>query len=454
MPETTLTTPEQKEEIISYLESQQAGKFRKAYLDLHVYEQAQIFSELDETQRNRIYRYLSPVEMGDMFNAIEEEPDQVVNYFKEMIPQYAADVIYEMYTDNAVDILAYAKAKDLNQYLELLPAEAAVEIRGMLHYQDKTAGAIMSTEYVAITGNQTVRSALHVMKKEALDAETIYYIYVIDDEENLQGVLTLRDLLTNDDDALISDIMNRPVMSVDVQEDQEEVAQTIRDYNFIALPVTNPEGKMIGIINVDDIIDVIDEESAQDYSGLAGVDVDNLPGNPWQAALKRLPWSLGLLILGITTAFVISWYQTLIQKDTLMVTFIAMVMGASGNAGTQSLAVSATRIADKDDEEESTAKMVANEALTGLIVGFFSGILFAVITGIWQQDLDFGLILGLALLIAVTISNVLGCLLPIIFKKLGKDASNVPGALVSTISDLLSALIYFGTIQIFWNLYH
>ena len=222
---------------------------------------------------------LTPEEVGDMFNAIEEEPQDVVGYFKEMPLKYAGEVIYEMYTDNAVDILAYADPQDLNEYLHHVPQEAANEIREMLHYEDKTAGAIMSTEYVAITANQTVRSALQVVKKEALDAETIYYIYVIEDENKLQGVLTLRDLLTNDDDVLISDLMNTPVMSVRVDEDQAEVAQTIRDYNFLALPVTDFDDTLIGIINVDDIIDVIDEESAEDYSGFAGVDVENTPAN-------------------------------------------------------------------------------------------------------------------------------------------------------------------------------
>ena len=350
MVETNMTTHDREIEIKALLTKQKATAFREAYLDLHVYEQAQIFVDLDKTQRARLYRYLTPEEVGDMFNAIEEEPQDVVGYFKEMPLKYAGEVIYEMYTDNAVDILAYADPQDLNEYLHHVPQEAANEIREMLHYEDKTAGAIMSTEYVAITANQTVRSALQVVKKEALDAETIYYIYVIEDENKLQGVLTLRDLLTNDDDVLISDLMNTPVMSVRVDEDQAEVAQTIRDYNFLALPVTDFDDTLIGIINVDDIIDVIDEESAEDYSGFAGVDVENTPANPFRAAWSRLPWSLGLLILGLATAVVIEHYQALIQDDSTLIIFIAMIMGAAGNAGTQSLAVAARRLTNKEDE--------------------------------------------------------------------------------------------------------
>ena len=288
MVEKQIESEEEINAILNLLNQQKAHDFREQYLDLHVYEQAQIFAEMDYIQRSRLYRYLTPEEVGEIFNVSEEEPVVLANYFEEMTPRYAAQVINSMYTDNAVDILAYAKKKNLVKYMKLLQEESATEIREMLHYEDKTAGAIMSTEYVDIVGNQTVRSAMHVIKSEALEAETIYYVYVIDDEEKLIGVLTLRDLLTNDDDTMISDIMNTPVMSVEVSEDQEEVAQTIRDYNFLAIPVTDYDDKLIGIINVDDIIDVIDEESSEDYSGLAGVDTEKVTINPFENAKLEL----------------------------------------------------------------------------------------------------------------------------------------------------------------------
>ena len=307
----------------------------------------------------------------------------------------------------------------------------------------------MSTEYVAITANQTVRSALQVVKKEALDAETIYYIYVIEDENKLQGVLTLRDLLTNDDDVLISDLMNTPVMSVRVDEDQAEVAQTIRDYNFLALPVTDFDDTLIGIINVDDIIDVIDEESAEDYSGFAGVDVENTPANPFRAAWSRLPWSLGLLILGLVTAVVIEHYQALIQDDSTLIIFIAMIMGAAGNAGTQSLAVAARRLTNKEDESESFGKLILAEVWAGLLVGLASGLVFALIAGWWQHNYLLGLVLGLALMLSIATANLLGCLVPWGLDRIGIDSSVVPGALIATVSDVSSVILYFGLVQVF-----
>ena len=200
------------------------------------------------------------------------------------------DMLAEMYTDNAVDLLNMLDKSQKAKYLSLLSSEEAGEIKELLHYEDETAGAIMTTEFVSIVANQTVRSAMYVLKNQADMAETIYYVYVVDQENHLVGVISLRDLIVNDDDTLIADILNERVISVHVGDDQEDVAQTIRDYDFLAVPVTDYDDHLLGIVTVDDIIDVIDDEAASDYSGLAGVDVEEVSENPLKAASKRLPW--------------------------------------------------------------------------------------------------------------------------------------------------------------------
>lgn len=448
MVEKQIESEEEVNAILNLLNQQKAHDFREQYLDLHVYEQAQIFAEMDYIQRSRLYRYLTPEEVGEIFNVSEEEPVVLANYFEEMTPRYAAQVINSMYTDNAVDILAYAKKKNLVKYMKLLPEESATEIREMLHYEDKTAGAIMSTEYVDIVGNQTVRSAMHVIKSEALEAETIYYVYVIDDEEKLIGVLTLRDLLTNDDDTMISDIMNTPVMSVEVSEDQEEVAQTIRDYNFLAIPVTDYDDKLIGIINVDDIIDVIDEESSEDYSGLAGVDTEKVTINPFENAKKRLPSLTVMLLLGLLTVLLVSHFEYLLNQATILAVFISTITGASGNAGTQSLAVAIKRIANNDDDE-SRLKIMVNEILTGILIGGVTGIIIWILVGAWKTNFVLGFVVGIAMFFAIIIANLVGCLIPMIMEKFNVDPSVASGALISTLSDVTSLLIYFLFAQMF-----
>lgn len=230
-----------------------------------------------------------------MFDVIEEDNEHMKEYLDEMRPSYAADMLSEMYTDNAVDLLNTLDKKQIAKYLSLMSADDASEIKELLHYEDETAGAIMTTEFVSIVANQTVRSAMYVLKNEADVAETIYYIYVVNQEGQLVGVISLRDLIVNDDDAMISDLMSERVLSVHVGDDQEDVAQTFRDYDFLALPVTDYDDHLLGIVTVDDIIDVIDDEAASDYSGLAGVNVEEINENPVKAASRRLPWLITLL---------------------------------------------------------------------------------------------------------------------------------------------------------------
>lgn len=328
--------------LLETLKNQQMNEFRELFLALHIYEQGQFYQSLDEKDRQHLYNYLSPKELADMFDVIEEDNENMKDYLAEMRPSYAADMLAEMYTDNAVDLLNMLDKSQKAKYLSLLSSEEAGEIKELLHYEDETAGAIMTTEFVSIVANQTVRSAMYVLKNQADMAETIYYVYVVDQENHLVGVISLRDLIVNDDDTLIADILNERVISVHVGDDQEDVAQTIRDYDFLAVPVTDYDDHLLGIVTVDDIIDVIDDEAASDYSGLAGVDVEEVSENPLKAASKRLPWLITLLFLGMSTASLISNYESLVSEASILAVFISLITGTAGNAGTQSLAVRGT----------------------------------------------------------------------------------------------------------------
>ena len=357
-----------------------------------------------------------------------------------------------MYSDNAVDILTYAKKDDLNKYLQLLPAKTATEIRRMLHYEDKTAGSIMSTEFVAIPGNITVKEAMDRIKKAAKDAEMIYYIYVTDLEDKLIGVLTLRDMLRNDDEAMISDIMNSQVMSVKVEDDQEDVAKTIRDYNFLAIPVTDFSNRLIGIINVDDIIDVIDEESAEDYSGLAAVDVEQPDESPIQAAVKRMPWLITLLLLGMSTTSLISHYEGLVSQASILAVFMSSITGTAGNAGTQSLATAVRRLAF-DDDDKTLIKQLFGELITGLILGVVTGVVILLIVGVWKHNFVLGFVIGFAMMCAIVVANLAGSFIPMLMDKIGVDPAVASGPFISTLSDLTSVLIYFNIARLFLSFF-
>lgn len=225
--------------LLTALKNDRLDEFRQEFMELHPYDQAQFFSKLDDEYRSKIYLYLSPDEMAELFENLDEDDDDYEEILSEMNPSYAADMLAEMYTDDAVDVLNELDKEQVVSYLTIMDNEAAQEIRELLHYEEYTAGSIMTTEFIAISANQTVRSAMYILKNEAPEAEVIYYVYVIDEDKKLVGVISLRDLIISDDDTMISDIMNDRVVHVSVSEDQEEVARMMKDYNFLAVPVVD-----------------------------------------------------------------------------------------------------------------------------------------------------------------------------------------------------------------------
>ncbi|RGI30165.1 magnesium transporter [Melissococcus sp. OM08-11BH] len=447
-----LNKEEQEKELLSLLQRQDMELFRKKFLDWHLYEQGQFYLSLDKKERHLMYAYLSPKEMADMLDVIEEDHEGLTDYITEMSPNYVVAILESMYTDNAVDILSQLEEETARKYLDRMKPETSVNMKKLLHYEDKTAGSIMATEYVSIVANQTVRSALTLLKKKAQEAEIIYYVYVVSPSNQLVGVISLRDLIVSDDDMMIEDMMGERVISVNVNEDQEEVAKMIRDYDFLAIPVVDDNNHLLGIITVDDIIDVIDDEAASDYSGLAGVDVEATTESSFQAALKRLPWLVTLLFLGMSTASLISHYEVLISEASILAVFISLITGTAGNAGTQSLAVAVRKLAVSDDKELNFFSLVMSEILTGIITGAVTGVVIFLVVGFWKQNFPLGLVIGIAMLCAITIANLAGSLIPILMEKLGFDPAVASGPFITTLSDLTSVLIYFNIAGLFMPL--
>lgn len=435
--------------LLEALQKQQMNDFRELFLSLHIYEQGQFYQSLSAEDRQLLYNYLSPKELADMFDMIEEDNENMKDYLAEMRPNYATEMLSEMFTDNAVDLLNMLDKSQKAKYLSLMSLEDAGEIKELLHYEDDTAGAIMTTEFVSIVANQTVRSAMYVLKNQADVAETIYYVYVVDQENHLVGVISLRDLIVNDDDTLIADILSERVISVHVGDDQEDVAQTIRDYDFLAVPVTDYEDHLLGIVTVDDIIDVIDDEAASDYSGLAGVNIEEVSENPIKAASKRLPWLITLLFLGMSTATLISHYEALVSEASILAVFISLITGTAGNAGTQSLAVAVRRLAVTDGKESNFFRLIISEVLTGLVTGAITGLSIFVVVGVWQRNFPLGFVIGMAMLCAITVANLAGSLIPMLMDKLGFDPAVASGPFITTLSDLTSVLIYFNIASLF-----
>ncbi|TDL80623.1 magnesium transporter [Peribacillus frigoritolerans] len=436
--------------LVTALENEDFEGFRYMFLEQHPYDQAKIFVKLEQEERTKLYHYLSPEEMAALFENIEDEEYNYEMYLSEMDPRFASQMLEHMYADDAVDVLNELNKDQVASYLTIMDDEAAQEIRELLHYEEFTAGSIMTTEFIAIIANQTVKSAMHILKHEAPDAETIYYLYVIDEDKHLVGVISLRDLIVSDDDLMIGEIMSERVFSVSVGEDQEDVARKMRDYNFLALPVVDFQNHLLGIITVDDIVDVIDEEASDDYSKLAAVsDVDSIDRGPLSAAKKRLPWLVILLFLGMLTANLIGQFEETLDKVAILAVFIPLIAGMAGNTGTQALAVAVRRIAMGDLEEGGNLKIIAREAGTGIINGAVCGFLVIGVVYFWKHDFFLGLLVGISILATLTVATIAGAFVPLVMHRLKVDPAVASGPFITTINDIISILIYFGMATLF-----
>jgi magnesium transporter len=425
-------------------------EFRMSFLDIHPYDQAGFFMEVDATDRMLIYSYLSPLEVAAMMEHIELEDTEP--FFSEMDPQFASMIFAEMATDDAVDILNEMEKDKVVSFLTIMDAEDAEDIKDLLHYEEKTAGSIMTTEFISVFKTQTVRETMLQLKEEGPEAETIYYLYVVDSDKKLVGVLSLRDLIISSDEITIESIMNENVFHVSVAEDQEEVAKVMRDYDFLAVPVVDFQQHLLGIITVDDILDVIDEEASEDYSKLAGISEGDKPDtNPLVAARKRLPWLIILLFLGLLTASLIGQFEETLSKVTILSIFIPLIAGMAGNTGTQALAVAVRGLATGEYGEEGKLKLIFREAGTGLITGTVCGIIITVVIFLWQHNLYLGILVGLSIMATLVVATIAGSLIPIIMHRMKIDPAVASGPFITTINDIISVLIYFGLATAFMS---
>ncbi|ELH0975608.1 TPA: magnesium transporter [Staphylococcus pseudintermedius] len=426
--------------------------FREEFLALHSYEQSEYFEISDDDVRQKMYRFLSPEEVSEFFENLEIDEEDYEALFETMNATYASQVLEQMSYDNAVDILNQLSKKKIASLLMLMNREEAKEIKALLHYDEDTAGGIMTTEYISLTINTPVHEALMRVKDQAPDAETIYVIFVVDEDKKLVGVISLRDLIIAENDAYIEDIMRERVISANVADDQEDVAQTMRDYDFIAMPVVDYQNHLLGIITIDDIVDVMDEEASEDYSRLAGVsDIDSTDDTIFQTALKRLPWLLILTVLGMITASILGSFEETLEKVALLAAFIPIISGMSGNSGTQSLAVSVRNISTGDIKEKSKIKLALRESGSGFLTGITCAVSLSLIIMLLYGQPYLALIVGTSLTIAMTVGTTIGSVIPLVINRLGIDPAVASGPFITTINDIVSMLIYFGLATTFMS---
>ena len=439
-------------QIVDAIKIKNKTRLRELFDELHPYDQAQIIMELSIEERKELSQFFSNEEMAEIIQELDNE--QQLQLIDELGIVRSSQIIVEMSSDDAADLLGELDEEKKEKLFHLLDDQEVADMRELLEYSEHSAGGIMTTEYIVIPGYYSAEETVSKLRQIAPDAETVYYLYVVDEDEKLSGVLSLRDLIIATPETKISDIMSERVVSVPVDMDQEEVAKIMEKYDFLAVPVVDKVNRLVGIITIDDVMDVVKEETTEDFTRMAAIrstgDSNDLSLNSWGAATKRLPWLVILLFVGLMSGNIIAHFEGTLDKVVALAFFMPMIAGMAGNTGTQSLAVVVRGLALGQIEKSDIPKLLTREAGVGLVVGAVNGILIAFIAMVWQGPV-LGFVIGISLFATLVVSTLAGAVVPLILNKLKIDPAVASGPFITTINDVISLTIYFTIATMFMS---
>ena len=437
------------EEIIELLENRQYRSAREEILKNNGVDAAEILEEIIEELGIKIaiviFRMLPKDMSVEVFSylTIDDQKD-IINGITDVELSYIID---ELDFDDKIDVLEELPANIVDKILEKSTKAERRLINTFLNYPDDCAGSLMTPEYIRLEGSMTVREALRHIKNEGMDSETVYTCYVKSGGRKLEGIVSLRTLVISDDDALISDLMHTDFVDVNVYDDQEEVSDAFMKYGFLAIPVVDNEGRLVGIVTIDDIMDVIEEEATEDIERLAGVlsdddDREYLDISVWGHIKSRIMWLTLMMFTAMITGGILGAFEDMLTPT--LVCYIPLLMGTSGNAGNQAATLVTRGIAVGDLDTDDALKVLWKEFRISIgICLVLAGINFIKVLVIDRVDITTAVIINLSLVIIVIIAKMLGGLIPMAAKKLGIDPALVANPLLTSLSDMISVVTYF-----------
>jgi magnesium transporter len=428
--------------VLDALYTEDKEKFRQTFLELHPSDQLDIFITLNKDSRNRVYSYLTPEEFAEIFGGLDISDQKI--FFLELDESYAFHMFNHLFTDDVVNFLTEINDERAEDILLHIDGNKAQRIKALLSYAPETAGAIMTKELISISSTDIVESVLEKLRKEAPNAEIIYYLYVVDNEGILVGVVSLRDLIIASPSETIQNIMSTRIVSIAEDMDQEDVGRLIKKYDFLAAPVVSKQNQLLGIVTVDDVMDILEEEVTEDFGEISATKgTTDLTLSPFTAAKKRAPWIIVLMFFGLVTGSVIGQFEETLEAVVVLAAFIPMIMGSAGNIGTQSLAVAVRGLALGTVGEGGFWKMIRREFSTGFMIGVICMILITIMITILYGNWMLALIVGFSILCTFGISAVIGSTIPLLINKLKLDPAIASGPFITTVNDIVGLLIYF-----------
>ena len=453
-------TPENRNdkivEILDYLEEKKFTLLKPLLAELEPVDLAEIFSELDETDLPIIFRLLPKELAAETF--VEMNSAQQELLIRSFSDKELKLIIDDLFVDDTVDIIEEMPANVVRRILQQADSETRKEINEILKYPKDSAGSIMTTECISLRSHMTVRQCFDKIRKEAIDKETIYTCYVTDDQKTLLGTVTVKDLFLHAYEEKVEKFMDTNCIFVDTHQDKEDVAHLLSKYDLLSVPVVDQENRLVGIVTVDDALDVITDEATEDISYINSVTPSNKPyleTNVFKIYLHRIPWLLILMVSATFTGLILNSYEAMLS--TLLVACVPMVMGTGGNAGSQASVTVIRGMALDEIRPRDIGKVIWKELRVSILVAVSVGIVcFAKLQLIdrlifgYQYTLLYSLAVGLAIAFAVIVAKIVGCCVPIFAKAIHIDPAVFANPFITTITDVLSLLLFCGvTLGIF-----
>ena len=435
------------------LEQKKYSTLKDILITMNPSDVAELFEEIADERLPRLFRLLPKEQAAETF--VEMQPEQQELLIRGFSDAELRAVVEELYVDDAVDLVEEMPANVVKRILAQADPEMRKDINNLLRYPENSAGSIMTTEYVSLRPQMTVIQAIERIRKTGVDKETIYTCYVTE-ARKLLGTVSVKDLLLATDDSLpVASIMDENVISVSTLTDQEEVAQTLSKYNFLALPVVDTGGLMVGIITFDDAMDVLVEETTEDIEKMAGMlpsEKAYLRSSPWELFKHRIPWLALLMVSATFTGMIITGFESALAAQVVLTAFIPMLMDTGGNSGSQASVTIIRALSLGELEFTDTPKVIWKEIRTAVLCGLALATLcfgkIMLVDRILLRNTDIttltAFVVCFTMAVTVLIAKMVGCTLPLAAKKIGFDPAVMASPFITTIVDALSLLVYFG----------
>ena len=432
------------EEVKKLIKEKQFTKLKESLKEMKSADISEILDELNKEEAIIVFRILSKGKAGETFSYMESDVREKL--IQDLTDKELKNVMDELFMDDTVDLIEEMPSNIVPKILKAVSKEDRKVINELLKYPEDSAGSMMTTEFIDLKENMTVEQAIKRIRQIGTDSETIYTSYVLSANRILEGILDIQDLLLAPKDKIIKDLMDTNFISVNTLEDQEEVAKTLKKYDIYALPVVDKENRLVGIITADDAMDVLQEEVEEDFEKMAAINPNEdgyFETSVFKHAKSRVLWLLILMLSSAITGTIITKYEEAFAALPLLVSFIPMIMGTGGNCGQQSSTLIIRGIAIDEIEFKDIFRALWKEARVALIVGVTLAIVNGIRILIQYHDMQLVIVLGLTLIGTVLISKILGCVLPLLAKKVKLDPALMAAPLITTLVDICSILIYF-----------